>query len=155
MEAPWLTHIKESKDCSISWKGYGLGFWDADGILMVDYLQKVADNQYYVSLLRQCWVDKNIKVKFRVKLSKGVLFHQNNAPAHISVIAMAAISDCGFELIQHPPYSHDLAPSDFHLFPNWKRPFLVHFQSDDDVIHAVEDLLNSQENDFFNPCHAE
>ena len=26
---------------------------------------------------------------------KGVLFHQDNAPAHKSVVAMAAVHDCG------------------------------------------------------------
>ena len=49
-------------------------------------------------------------VKHRGKLSQGFLFHQYNPPAHTSVIAMAAINDCGFDLIQHPPYSPDLAP---------------------------------------------
>ena len=54
------------------------------------------------------------------KLRKGGVFHQDNAPVHKSVIAMAAINDCGFKLIEHPPYSADLAPSNFHLFPNLK-----------------------------------
>ena len=63
---------------------------------------------------------------------------------------MAAIHDCGFKLIEHPPYSPDLAPSDFHLFPKLKTAiFGTHFQSDDDVIHAVDDFLNGQEKDFF------
>jgi len=26
-----------------------------------------------------------------------------------------------YELLEHPPYSPDLAPSDFHLFPNLKK----------------------------------
>ena len=30
------------------------------------------------------------------KLTKGVLFHQDNAPAHKSMVAMAAVCDCGF-----------------------------------------------------------
>ena len=47
---------------------------------------------------------------------KGVLFHQDNAPAHKSVVAMAALCDCGFELVDHPPYSPDLAPSN-HFCP--------------------------------------
>ena len=34
---------------------------------------------------------------------KGVLFHHDNAPAHKSVVAMAAVHDCGFELVDHPP----------------------------------------------------
>ena len=55
------------------------------------------------------------------KLTKGVLFHQDNAPALKSVVAMAAVHDCGFELVDHPPYSPDLAPSDYFLFPNMKK----------------------------------
>ena len=34
---------------------------------------------------------------------KGVLFYQDNAHAHKSVVAMAAVRDCGFELVDHPP----------------------------------------------------
>ena len=44
---------------------------------------------------------------------KGVLFHQDNASAHKSVVAMAVVRDCGFEQVDHPPYSPDLAPSIF------------------------------------------
>ena len=70
---------------------------------MADKLQEgqTIHGRYYVSLLRQLHVRENIKVKSRVKLSKFVLFHQDNAPAHTSVIVMASINDCGFELIQH------------------------------------------------------
>ena len=52
---------------------------------------------------------ENIKVKCRRKLSKGVLILQDNAPAHTSIIAMAAINDCGFE-----SYLSDLTTSDLH-----------------------------------------
>ena len=50
---------------------------------------------------------------------KGVLFHQDNAPAHKSAIAMAAVRDCGFQLVDHPPNSPDLAKSIF-CFPTLK-----------------------------------
>ena len=63
---------------------------------------------------------------------------------------MAAIHDCGFKLVEHPPYSPDLAPPDFHLFPKLKTAISgTHFQSDDDVIHAIDDFLHGQEKDFF------
>ncbi|MCU7903102.1 MAG: transposase [Candidatus Thiodiazotropha sp. (ex Lucinoma aequizonata)] len=92
----------------------------------------------------------NIKAKRRGKLTKGVLFHQDNAPAHKSVVAMAALHDCGFELIGHPPYSPDLAPSDFHLFPNMKKELAgKHYANDNDVISAVEEFLDLQEDTFF------
>ena len=41
--------------------------------------------------------------------------------AHKSVIAKAAVCDCGFELVDHPPYSPDLELSDYFLFPNMKK----------------------------------
>ena len=50
---------------------------------------------------------------------KGVLFHQENAPGHKFVVAMAAVRDSGFELVDHPPYSPDLAPSIF--FPQHEK----------------------------------
>ena len=35
---------------------------------------------------------------------------------------MAAVCDCGFELVDHPPYSPDLAPSDYFAVPqHWKK----------------------------------
>jgi hypothetical protein len=51
---------------------------------------------------------------------KKFVFHQDNAPAHKSVLAMGKLRDLYNELLEHPPYSPDLAPSDFCLFPNLK-----------------------------------
>ena len=53
------------------------------------------------------------------------MFHQDNAPAYMSVVAMAAARDCGFELIDHPPYSPDVAPSDYFLFLTMKKKHLA------------------------------
>jgi len=35
-------------------------------------------------------------------------------------LAMGNIRDLHYELLEHPPYSPDLAPSDFYLFPKLK-----------------------------------
>ncbi|XP_052827628.1 histone-lysine N-methyltransferase SETMAR-like [Octopus bimaculoides] len=61
--------------------------------------------------------------RLNVNQTKGVLLHQDNAPVHKSVIARAAVNDCGFGLVDHLPYSPDLAPSDYFLFPNMKKTF--------------------------------
>ena len=55
---------------------------------------------------------------------KGLLFHKENATAHKSVVTKADVLDCGFELVDHPPHSPDLAPSDYFLFPNMKKKHL-------------------------------
>ena len=61
----------------------------------------------------------------------GVLFHRDNAPAHKS---MVAVCDCVFQLVDHPPHSPDLAPSDYYLFPNLKNHLAGKwYQIDDEV----------------------
>ena len=49
-----------------------------------------------------------------------VIFHQDNACLHTSVIAMAKIHGLRYELLLHSPYSPDLAPLHFYLFPKLK-----------------------------------
>jgi len=44
-----------------------------------------------------------------------------NAPVHMSRVAQAIVKDIGFEQLSYPPYSPDLAPSDFYLFRHLKQ----------------------------------
>ena len=63
---------------------------------------------------------------------------------------MAAVCDCGFELVDHPPYSSDLASSDYFLFPDMKKTHLVEkFRTDDEVISAGEDFFEDQDESFY------
>jgi histone-lysine N-methyltransferase SETMAR len=48
---------------------------------------------------------------------KKIIFQQDNTPAHKSVLAMGKLKDLHYELLERPPGSPDLAPSDFYLFP--------------------------------------
>ena len=52
---------------------------------------------------------------------------------------MGKLRDLHYELLEHPPYSPDLAPSDFSLFPKVKL-FLAgqRFSSNHEAIAAVE-----------------
>jgi hypothetical protein len=47
-------------------------------------------------------------------MARGVLLH-DNAPVHKSQKPIAAISDCGFEELNHPPYRPDFASRDYFL----------------------------------------
>jgi len=70
------------------------------------------------------------------------IFHQDNAPAQKSVLAMGKLRDLHYELLEHPPYSPDLAASDFCLFPKLKL-FLAgqRFSSNQEAIEAVEEYF--------------
>jgi len=71
-----------------------------------------------------------LKEKRRRKVTKGVLFLHDNAPAHRALATQKKLAYVDFHCLDHPPYSPDLAPSDYHLFPGLKKtiersPFFV------------------------------
>ena len=56
----------------------------------------------------------------------------------------------GYELILHPAYSPDLAPSDYFLFPDLKKDICErHFQSNEEVVAAVEEWVRDKDPGFF------
>lgn len=96
-------------------------FWDCEGILLIDFKETntTVNGQYYAALLhklRDC-----IREKRRGKLTRGVRLLHDNAPVHTAGVAQAAILECGFQQIDHPPYSPDMAPSDYYLFGYLKK----------------------------------
>jgi len=96
-------------------------FWDQDSILPIDYLPKgqTINAEYYSSLLAQL---KDILIeKCHMKVIKEVLFLHNNAPVHRAFATHNKLGYLGFQCLDHPPYSPDLTPSDYHLFPGLKE----------------------------------
>jgi hypothetical protein len=49
-----------------------------------------------------------------------VLLHQDNAPSHNSASTRLEISLLDFHILEHAPYSLDMAPMDFQVFPTVK-----------------------------------
>ncbi|GFT60917.1 putative DD34D transposase [Trichonephila clavipes] len=47
---------------------------------------------------------------------RSIVFHQDNARPHTSVVTRQNLWELGLEILMHTPYSPDLAPSDYHLF---------------------------------------
>ena len=106
------------------------------------------NSEYYSGLLDQ--LNEKIKEKRPGLQKKKIIFHQDNAPAHKSVLTMAKINELKYELLDHPPYSPDLAPSDFFLFPDLKK-FLSgkRYASNQEAIDAVNSYFSSLEEDYF------
>uniref|UniRef100_A0A5S6Q5K0 HTH_48 domain-containing protein n=1 Tax=Trichuris muris TaxID=70415 RepID=A0A5S6Q5K0_TRIMR len=121
-------------------------FWDADGILLIDYMQHgaIITSKYYANWLHQ--LRDAIKEKRRGKLSREVLLLHDNAPAHRSKVSLAAIQECGFGQIDHPPYNPHLDPSDYFLFGSLKQHLRETISRDDKELQlAVEEYFNSRE----------
>ena len=74
----------------------------------------------------------------------------DNAPAHRTLGTRKKMAYLGFQCVDHPPYSPDLAPSDYHLFLGLKKQMKGrHFSSDAEVIAAAETCLDGQTAIFF------
>ena len=124
--------------------------WDSQCVIMVDYLEegRAINGAYYVEKLR--WLRQEIVKKRRGKLNRGVLFLQDHTPSQISQAAMATATKCSFQVLSHASYSPNLAPSDFHPFPNLKTNFRGrNFGSNEGVRDAVDEYLGDQEEGFY------
>ena len=126
-------------------------FWDSEGIILTDFLPtgRTMNGVYYSNLIIA--LNKKLSKKRRNKLRKGPVFLlQDNAPPHRAAVTQEAIADSGIELLRHPPYSPDLAPSDFFLFPEMKRDLKGRRFNDENQIQTVsEEWLASKPPHFY------
>jgi len=131
-------------------KSWQLFFWDEKGLLLLEFMSQktTITGQTYATTITA--LREAIKEKRREKLSAGVLLLHDNAPVHMSAKSQAAIRQCGFQQLNHTPYSPDLAPSDYFLFRVMKK-FLrcKRFSSDEEVNEAVTTWFEEQSKDFF------
>ena len=165
----WVSHVTpESKQQSIEWrhttspstkkskqtlttrKIMCTVFWDRQGVLLVDFLsrgQTINANSYCETLKK---LRSAIKNKRRGMLSRGTVFIHDNARPHTANVTKQLLADFAWEQFNHPPYSPDLAPSDFHLFLHMKS-FMggQNFNEDDEVKKAISAWLQSQASSFY------
>lgn len=95
-------------------------FFDCNGPLTIEFLEPnttINANGYVATLSR---LKGDIQNKRR-GVEKPHILHHDNARPHTARQTTDAISQLNFEHLPHPPYSPDLAPADFALFPQMKQ----------------------------------
>lgn len=159
----WFYHYDpELKSQSMQWKHKGsprpqkaktaksagkvmhLIFLDKFGIIYDHIVPRghTVTGEYYSNVLRGPLKAK-LKKKRPLYQDFGWKLHHDNAPAHRSMICQRTIEELGVEIMVHPPYSPDLAPCDFHLFPEVKKELRGRrFESDLELNNAVMGILN-------------
>ena len=72
------------------------------------------------------------------------ILHHDNAPAHNSLSVKRYLAKNNIPVLEHTPYSPDLAPCDFFLFPKIQSALKgTRFESVDAVKTKATQLLNS------------
>ncbi|UYV63283.1 hypothetical protein LAZ67_2003649 [Cordylochernes scorpioides] len=85
-------------------------------------------------LRRKCYLSSLLPEKLRVaRYWKS----KDNAPAHRSKVCADYLACTGLKLMEHPPYSPDIAPCEFSLFPHVKTRLKdKRFFCDEDLLRA-------------------
>jgi histone-lysine N-methyltransferase SETMAR len=126
-------------------------FWDRKGVLLVDFMPPgtTINSDVYCETLKK--LRRAIQNKRRGMLSRGIVLIHDNARPHTATATQELLTTFKWEQFDHPPYSPDLAPSDYHLFQHLKS-FLEsqRFHDDNEVKESVSMWLKSQAANFFN-----
>jgi hypothetical protein len=76
------------------------------------------NSAYYKGVLER--LRNDVRRKSPQKLANGFVLHHDNAPCNTSFLIRQFLSDKKITVRLHLPYSTDLAPCDFWLFPKLK-----------------------------------
>jgi histone-lysine N-methyltransferase SETMAR len=110
-----------------SWEGYAYMFWHFQGVLLASF-QNRGEN---VSCASYCEVLLKLRDAVRRKrpgqLARGVLLHHDNARPHTVQATEERIQELQWGILEHPPYSLDFVPSDFHLFGQLETTLVADF----------------------------
>ena len=98
---------------------WSLFFFDSTGMIYMHWVPtgQTVNKKYYAEVFRE--FSKRFLGKRTALFKSGQwYFHQHNAPVHNSVLVTDYLTKMGIKIVPYPPYSPDLAPCDFWLFPN-------------------------------------
>ena len=115
-------------------------FFDMNGVILrwPVPIGTTINAQYYKKVL-QDKLRPAIRKKRPGLLEPGILFHHDNAPVHTARAVTDVLAGYKWELLEHPRYSPDLAPCDFHLFPKMKEHLRgQRFETEEDIIQATK-----------------
>ena len=127
-------------------------FWDSQGPILKIYQEcgTTVTSATYCDMLQRK-LRPAIRSKRRGKLSKEILLLHNNARPQTAAHTFETLKQLKWEAMEHPAYSLDLAPSDFHLFGPLKEALRGRRFScdDDDVKEVVHQWPRAQPKTFF------
>lgn len=120
-------------------------FYDSEGIVHKEFVPtgQTVNKEYYLEVLKRLLARiTRVRPQYREPGSWSLL--HDNAPAHNAILVRDYLAKRNVCVIDHPPYSPDLAPCDFFLFPKLKMPLKGCYFDDVDTIQmAVTRVLKA------------
>ncbi|KAG8335728.1 hypothetical protein J6590_108791 [Homalodisca vitripennis] len=97
-----------------------IAFFDVKGIVHKAFVPpgQTVNGQYYREVLRRLTARVH---RVRSKIADSWILHHDNAPSHTCLLITEQLAKQSRATLPQPPYSPDMAPPDFFLFPKIKR----------------------------------
>jgi len=90
------------------------------------------------------------------KFADTWMLHHDNAPCHTAISVNEFLAKKGISVVPQPPYSPDLSPCDFFLFPKLKFHLKGHHLGTvDNIQKVVTDQLRALPHEDFQHCYRE
>ncbi|EGI68253.1 Mariner Mos1 transposase [Acromyrmex echinatior] len=92
---------------------------------------------------------KEKRAHYYPRHDKIILLH-NNAQSHVAAPVKTYMEALNWEVLPHPPYSPDIAPSDYHLFRSMAHGLSEqHFTSYEVIKNWINNWIASKDEAFF------
>jgi len=128
--------VQKSRPCSSF-------FSDIRGVVHHEYVPagQTVNAKFYVEVLKRLR-ERVRRAQPELWEEKARILRQDNAPSHTSLVTREFLAKNKITTMDHPPYSSDLAPCDFNLFPKVENIMRgEHFVDVDNVKRETTKLL--------------
>lgn len=126
-------------------------WWDREGVILFELLKKgqTITANFYSSQLQR--VHEELRKKRPALVNrKGIILQHDNARPHVAKATCEMIKQLGWETLPHPPYSPDLAPTDYHLFRSLQHHLAEsHHDKFEDLHHDLTTFFQSKPAKFY------
>ena len=146
VEACWLSQTQEGQTEQIHPQTFDDPFFDSIGMIYMLWVPtgQTVNKECYVEVLRE--FRKRFLGKRPALFKSGQWhFEQDNAPVHNSIIVTDYLTKMGINTVPYPPYSPDLAPCDFWLFPKLRGCRYVTIEEMEEAVTKVIDTLTQED----------
>jgi histone-lysine N-methyltransferase SETMAR len=127
-------------------------WWDQKGVIYYELLpsgQTITGERYRQQLIKLNAAIKEKRPEYATR-HESIIFHDDNARPHRTQPVKNYVKNVGWESLPHPPYSPDLAPSDYHLFRSMQNALAgIKFTSEQGIRNWLDSFLTAKDERFF------
>ena len=127
-------------------------WWDQQGVVYYELLQPgetITGEVYRRQLMRLSRALKEKRPETVTRHNKVILQHDNARP-HVAKPVKTYLETLKWEVLPHPPYSPDVAPSDYYLFRSMQHGLVdQHFTNFGEVKNWIDSWIADKPAEFF------